>query len=52
LTNLNSALTNQVLPELTEQTLQVFIFQTEERIKELRKQNQEHYEAQIEQLPE
>jgi hypothetical protein len=33
--------------ETTSKVLDVFQFETEERIKEIRKENQEYYEAQI-----
>ena len=51
LTNLWLALTNQTLPELTDKALQVFIFQSEERIKELRRENDQYWETKIEQPP-
>ena len=51
LTNLRLALVNQTLPELTDKALQVFIFQSEERIKELRRENKQYWETKIEQPP-
>jgi len=55
LANLRLALTNQTLPELTDKALQVFIFQTEERIIELKKEieqiKKQQLQAQIESFP-
>ena len=51
LDNLELALTNQTLPELTDKALQVFIFQSEEKIKELRRENEQYWETKIEQPP-
>jgi len=48
LINLNLALTNQTLAELTDKFFQIFIFETEDKIKELKKQNQAYYENKIE----
>jgi hypothetical protein len=48
LDNLNLALVNgKVENETTSKVLDIFQFETEERIKEMRKQNQEYYEAKI-----
>ncbi|CAG8473589.1 1908_t:CDS:2 [Scutellospora calospora] len=52
LNNLSLALVNSHVQNQTiNQGLAIFIFETEEKIKELSKQNQEYYEAKIEQLP-
>jgi len=47
LTNLHLALVNQILSELTDQALQIFIFQGEERIKELKKELEEIKEEKL-----
>ena len=47
LTNLRLALVNQLLSELTDQALQIFIFQGEERIKELKKELEEIKEEKL-----
>ena len=51
LTNLKLALINQTIQELTDKALQVFIFQSEEGIKELRRENKQYWETKIEQPP-
>jgi hypothetical protein len=51
LTNLDLVLTNQTLNETTDKVLQIFIFQTENKIKELKKQNEQYWEAKIQQPP-
>ena len=50
LNNLSEALLNQTLEELTDKALQIFIFQTEEQVKELRKQLEQCWENKI-QIP-
>jgi len=56
LTNLNFALVNQNLAETTDKALQIFIFESEERVKELRKEieqiKKQQLQAQIEVFPE
>jgi len=55
LTNLNSALVNQNLVETTDKALQIFIFESEERVKEWRKEieqiKKQQLQAQIETFP-
>ena len=55
LTNLNFALVNQNLAETTDKALQIFIFESEERVKEWRKEieqiKRQQLQAQVEVFP-